>query len=360
LELLEGRCVPNAGPALSIDSVAHTDALNGQTEFVFTVSLSTQSPHPVSVNYTSADGTATVAEQDYAPTQGTLTFSPGETAKQITIQVNGNAAAEPDETFFVNLSGARHAVIANAQGVGTIQDNAPTAVNDSNATDQYTPVNGNVLANDFAPTGDTMTVATVNGSAAKVGTPITLASGALLRVNADGSYTYTPNGAFSSLSPGQSATDTFTYSAVDARGLVTNAATVTITVRNDAPIAVNVYDSTDQFTPVYDNVLAYDIAPTGDTLSVTTVNGSAANVGKQITLASGALLTVNADGSFTYDPNGAFNYLSPDQQATDTFTYTAVDARGLVTNTATVTIFVGGQVSYVSYGGYVPDSGYAP
>src|SRR5204862_1739186 len=40
-----------------------------------------------------------------------------------------------------------------------------------------------------------------------------------------------------------------------------------------------------------------------DPITVATVNGSAANVGTQITLASGAHLTLNADGSYSYDPS---------------------------------------------------------
>ena len=48
---------------------------------------------------------------------------------------------------------------------------------------------------------------------------------------------------------------------------------------------------------------------TGGYLKITAVNGVAASVGQQITLASGALLTLNADGTFDYDPNGAFDHL---------------------------------------------------
>ena len=44
-----------------------------------------------------------------------------------------------------------------------------------------------------------------------------------------------------------------------------------------------------------------------DPLQVTAVNGNALNVGTTITLASGALLTLNANGTFSYDPNGAFD-----------------------------------------------------
>ena len=39
-------------------------------------------------------------------TGGNLVFSPGQTTKTATIQVRGDLSDEPDETFFVNLSGA--------------------------------------------------------------------------------------------------------------------------------------------------------------------------------------------------------------------------------------------------------------
>lgn len=228
LEQFEDRCVPSASPALSISSVALPGAINSQTAFSFTVHLSRHSSSPVSVNYATADGTATAAENDYVPTSGTLTFAPGQTTKTITVLVNGDPVGEPDETFFVNLSGAHNAVIAHVQGVGTIEDNHPRAADDSNGTiDQYTPVSGNVMADVFlppgAPAGDTLTVSTVNGSAANVGTQITLASGALVTVNADGSYTFNPNGT-------SEAINSFTYTVVDSQGLQSNTATVTIYV----------------------------------------------------------------------------------------------------------------------------------
>lgn len=61
----------------------------------------------------------------------------------------------------------------------------------------------------------------------------------------------------------------------------------------------------------------------GLNIVVTAVNGAAASVGQQITLASGALLTLNADGTFDYDPNGQFEYLAnrEDRLFPDTFSY---------------------------------------
>ncbi len=80
----------------------------------------------------------------------------------------------------------------------------------------------------------------------------------------------------------------------------------------------------------------------GDIRTVTKVNGLAANVGTQITLPSKALLTVQADGSYDYDPNGAFDYLKAGGSATDSFTYAISDSSGAV-STASVTITVLGK-----------------
>ena len=64
--------------------------------------------------------TATVSWRDYYAKSGTLTFQPGQTSKSITISVRGDRTQEADETFFVNLSGATNAQIADGQGKGTI------------------------------------------------------------------------------------------------------------------------------------------------------------------------------------------------------------------------------------------------
>jgi VCBS repeat-containing protein len=89
-------------------------------------------------------------------------------------------------------------------------------------------------------------------------------------------------------------------------------------------------------------VLSNDTDPDGDPLVVSGVQGSPGGVGGPVTLPSGAIVTVNANGSYTYNPNGAFNYLSPsDPPATDTFTYTVSDGKG-GTDTGTVSITVNG------------------
>ncbi len=166
-----------------------------------------------------------------------------------------------------------------------------------------------------------------------------------MTVNANGSLTYDPNGAFESLDDGETATDTFTYRAND--GTVdSNMATVTITIsgRNDAPVAVNDSYATDEDTvltvPVA-GVLTNDTDVDVEPLTVSTVQGQAANVGTQIVLPSGALVTINANGSLTYNPNGVFESLNNGETATDTFAYTASDGT-VNSNTATVTITIRG------------------
>lgn len=57
---------------------------------------------------------------DYQAVSGTLTFTPGVTSQPVSVPVIGEQIVESNETFFVNLSGAANATIADAQGIGTI------------------------------------------------------------------------------------------------------------------------------------------------------------------------------------------------------------------------------------------------
>ena len=126
LEDLGSRVLPSANPAISISDVALAEGHGGRTAFVFTVSLSQASSSEVSVRYATANGSARAGDGDFVGKSGTLKFAPGETAKTITVLVNGDARVEADETFLVNLSQARNAVITDARGIGTILNDDPT------------------------------------------------------------------------------------------------------------------------------------------------------------------------------------------------------------------------------------------
>jgi hypothetical protein len=64
----------------------------------------------------------TTANGDHVPSSGQLTFPAGTTTRTVSVTVNGDTLAEPDETFFIDLSGPRNAVIGDARGVATIVD----------------------------------------------------------------------------------------------------------------------------------------------------------------------------------------------------------------------------------------------
>lgn len=110
-------------PRMRIYDAVATEGNFGTTLLTFTVGLSATYDEAVTMNYASADGSATTADNDYWTAFGMLMFAPGETSKTITVEVIGDATPEPGETFFVNLSGAStNALIIDGQGVGTIQD----------------------------------------------------------------------------------------------------------------------------------------------------------------------------------------------------------------------------------------------
>ncbi|MFN2576855.1 MAG: Calx-beta domain-containing protein [Pyrinomonadaceae bacterium] len=107
-------------PSLSIGDVTQNEGNTGTSIFSFTVTLNPASNQTVTVQYATADGTAT-AGSDYTGVLSTpLTFLPGETIKTVGVTVSGDSKIEPDETFFVNLSGAANALISDSQGTGTV------------------------------------------------------------------------------------------------------------------------------------------------------------------------------------------------------------------------------------------------
>jgi hypothetical protein len=126
-----------AQPSVSIGDVARAEGASGLAQFTFTVTLSASSTNTVTVPYVTANGTAT-AGSDFTATSGVLTFAPGETQKTVVVDVLGDTALEPNETFLVNLAAPTNAVLGDAQGQGTIQNDEVGAdifeVNDTSAT----------------------------------------------------------------------------------------------------------------------------------------------------------------------------------------------------------------------------------
>ena len=90
-----------------------------------TVSLDAASEKTITVDYTTADGTATAAN-DYVSATGTLTFNAGETSKTISLTIVQDTIDELDETFTVSLSNPTNSSISDATGTVTITDDEGT------------------------------------------------------------------------------------------------------------------------------------------------------------------------------------------------------------------------------------------
>jgi hypothetical protein len=115
-------------PSLTIASASIVEGDTGTADLKFAVQLSRASSVEVSVEVTTADGTA-VDVSDYRGQAGRLTFAPGITSLQVAIAILGDEHIEGEEQFFVNLASPNGASIADGQAIGTVFDNdAPPRV----------------------------------------------------------------------------------------------------------------------------------------------------------------------------------------------------------------------------------------
>lgn len=191
---------------------------------------------------------------------------------------------------------------------------APDAATDTAIVDEEGSVLIDVLANDSDPEGDALSL--VGGSDPNGGT-VTVENGQL-RFNPAQDF-------FGSAE--------LSYQLDDAGGnSVFGLINATVNNLPDAPVAADDGFTTDSQTPITTgSVFANDVDVDGDTLQILSIDTS----GMQ------GLLTNNGDGTFDYDPNGAFDALDDGESAVETFTYTVDDGTGR-TSTATVSIQVNG------------------
>jgi VCBS repeat-containing protein len=206
---------------------------------------------------------------------------------------------------FEGASAARVSILLNdpaLQGPAYTIDktSAPVAANGSATGNEDTLITGTLVATDVD--GDPLTFSRV-----------TQAAHGTVAVNADGSFSYTPNANYNG-------PDSFTFKAND--GLAdSNVATETLTVRavNDAPVAANGSAGGDENTVINGTLVATDIDSASLTFS-------------RVAQATHGSVTVNANGSFSYTPNIGYS-------GTDSFTFKANDG-SLDSNVATVGLTV--------------------
>ncbi|MEA2405842.1 MAG: hypothetical protein QOE08_2489 [Thermoleophilaceae bacterium] len=117
-DFLIARLNGSAAPAASVNDVSASESAGSAN---FSVTLNKTSDQEVRVDFATANGTAT-AGSDYTAQSGTLIFGPGETSKTVAVPITNDSADEPDETFVLNLTGARSGSVADGQGTGTITD----------------------------------------------------------------------------------------------------------------------------------------------------------------------------------------------------------------------------------------------
>jgi hypothetical protein len=120
---------PTPLPALSINSASLIEGDSGTQVMSFTVSLSVPASGPISVQWSTTDGTARGAppDNDYISAGGTVNFAIGEQQQQIDVTILGDTLPEIDETFFVDLANPIGATIATGRGTGTIVENGDLA-----------------------------------------------------------------------------------------------------------------------------------------------------------------------------------------------------------------------------------------
>ena len=113
-------------PSLSIADAQVDEAAGATLEF--TVSLSRAASATVTVDWATADGTAT-AGSDYTADSGTLNFAPDETSKTVAVAVLDDSHDEGNETLTVTLSNPSGAYLADSEATGTIEntDHMPQA-----------------------------------------------------------------------------------------------------------------------------------------------------------------------------------------------------------------------------------------
>lgn len=269
--------------------------------------------------FTSSPGTAATEDQAYSytitaddPEGDSLTFSATTLPAWLTLQDNGDGTATLSGTPTNAYTGDNPVTInVNDGSIDSTQsftitvantNDAPVASNASFSTNEDTPYNGTLPAA-TDDDGDTVTyslgVQAANGAAA---------------INSDGTFTYTPDADFNG-------SDSFTYTVSDINGgQNTYTANVTVISVNDAPTAADTTIAADE-----------DTLYTGTLPAATDIDGDPVTYALA-TQATNGTVTVNADGTFTFDPTANFN-------GVDSFTYTVDDTQGgQITYTVSVTV----------------------
>lgn len=195
-----------------------------------------------------------------------------------------------------------------ARGTITVPEK-PYAIPDKEFTEEGTEITVDVLANDFDPNGDDLSLTAVGE-----------AQNGAVNLNKDGTVTYIPNEDFVG-------NDSFSYTVVDTDGNASQGTvSVTVTPPNSAPTAVNDVAETLENEAVQVLVTANDSDPDGDPLTIESVSD-----------AQNGTVSFSV-GTITYQPDAGFF-------GEETLEYTITDGRGKeATASLTISVFSDGTV----------------
>ncbi|PKV52117.1 gliding motility-associated-like protein [Aquimarina sp. MAR_2010_214] len=243
---------------------------------------------------------------DIEPNTGIYTYTPptgftGEDTFEYTICDNGNPVACDTATVYIEVLPIRDP-----------KNEAPIANPDTAFTEINTPVNSNVLVNDFDPDGDPITVTT---------TTVTTTEGVSVAIDSNtGAYSYIPPTGFTG-------DDTFEYTICDnGNPSLCDTTIVIITVIKNQSNSTFANDDA-YFTEcenILGNVLDNDFDPEGDTQTINIIPVDDVDNG---------ILTLNTNGSFTYTPNSGYT-------GTDSFIYTVCDNSSPITACDQATVYI--------------------
>ncbi len=142
---LEGKMTGRAtiknddGYAIRVNNRAITEGNDGSKELEFDILLNDKFDERITVDYRTEDGTATVADNDYSPVSGEISFYPGELKKRVAVSIHGDNKSEFNETFTLKLSNISNSEVAarskRLTATGTIiSDDDSSALNDTGIT----------------------------------------------------------------------------------------------------------------------------------------------------------------------------------------------------------------------------------
>ncbi|MEZ8476173.1 beta strand repeat-containing protein, partial [Vibrio cyclitrophicus] len=202
-----------------------------------------------------------------------------------------------------------------------------------------TDANAGLLANDIDDQSDTFSLTAVNGQTITNGSVVTLPSGALLTIYADGTYDYDTNDVYDYLQAGELTTESFTYTITDEHG-ATDTATATINIigSNDAPsgnpdTATLEEGSTVTFTP--DQLLVNDVDNDDTNLAVLSLASDSSGTNEVDVSSPGSTFSTSLGGTVTINDDGSFSYQAPQGQdhtqgvaISDSIYYLVTDGKG--------------------------------